>query len=128
MMEIPVVFGEEKNLFGIINQPHQDSTNAVGVIMLTAGMLHHVSSYRFHVLLGRRLEHYGIPSLRFDLSGIGESLPGGKKHDSLHRAATEPKLRWSICDKSMEFPGLSYSGFVRVRMMDGLLPITMSRW
>jgi pimeloyl-ACP methyl ester carboxylesterase len=89
MMEIPVVFGEEKNLFGIINQPHQDSTNAVGVIMLTAGMLHHVGSYRFHVLLGRRLEHYGIPSLRFDLSGIGESLPGGKKHDSLHRAATE---------------------------------------
>lgn len=88
-MEFPVVFGEEKNLFGIINRAHQDSAKSVGVIMLTAGMLHHVGSYRFHVLLGRRLEEYGITSLRFDLSGIGESLPSGKKHDSLHRAATE---------------------------------------
>jgi len=88
-MEVPVVFGEEKNLFGIINPPNQESTNSVGVIMLTAGMLHHVGSYRFHVLLGRRLEECGIPSLRFDLSGIGESLPGSKKYDSLHRAATE---------------------------------------
>lgn len=88
-MEYPIVFGEEKNLFGIINQPDRELVNSVGVIMLTAGMLHHVGSYRFHVLLGRQLEEFGIPSLRFDLSGIGESLPGGKQHDSLHRAATE---------------------------------------
>lgn len=87
-MEKPIVFGEAENLFGIVNLP--DGNHApTAVIMLTAGMLHHVGSFRFHVLLARELEKAGILSLRFDLSGIGESLATGMAGDSLARAARE---------------------------------------
>ena len=87
-METPVVFGKSKNLFGIVNsQESQEGSTAV--VMLTAGMLHHAGSFRFHVLLARELEKIGVPSLRFDLSGIGESLATGLAGCSLNRAAEE---------------------------------------
>ena len=90
-MEKPIVFGEADNLFGIVNLPHENHARTA-VIMLTAGMLHHVGSFRFHVLLARELEKLGILSLRFDLSGIGESLATGTMGDSLTRAARETTL------------------------------------
>lgn len=87
-MESPVVFGDAENLFGIINVPEEKKARTA-LVMLTAGMLHHVGSFRFHVLLARELEKFGIQSLRFDLSGIGESLASGSVGNSLGRAAHE---------------------------------------
>jgi pimeloyl-ACP methyl ester carboxylesterase len=87
-MEKPVVFGDAENLFGIVNVP-EENRNRTAVVMLTAGMLHHVGSFRFHVLLARELEKIGVSSFRFDLSGIGESLASGLAGDSLSRAAHE---------------------------------------
>jgi pimeloyl-ACP methyl ester carboxylesterase len=87
-METPVVFGRSKNLFGIVNSS-ESQQGATAVVMLTAGMLHHAGSFRFHVLLARELEKIGVPSLRFDLSGIGESLATGLAGCSLNRAAEE---------------------------------------
>lgn len=87
-MEKPTVFGEADHLFGIVNIPDTVASRTA-VIMLTAGMLHHVGSFRFHVLLARQLEELGLVSFRFDLSGIGESLAAGVAGRSLDRAATE---------------------------------------
>lgn len=87
-MEKPIVFGEAENLFGIVNVPEK-LQSSTAVIMLTAGMLHHVGSFRFHVLLARELEKQGLLSFRFDLSGIGESLAIGGASGSLDRAADE---------------------------------------
>jgi len=87
-MEKPVVFGEAENLFGVVNVPEK-TQSPTAVVMLTAGMLHHVGSFRFHVLLARELEKQGLVSFRFDLSGIGESLAIGSAGSSLNRAADE---------------------------------------
>ena len=87
-MEKPIVFGEAENLFGIVNVPEKIQS-PTAVVMLTAGMLHHVGSFRFHVLLARELEKRGLLSFRFDLSGIGESLAVGGTSSSLDRAADE---------------------------------------
>lgn len=87
-METPIVFGKSKNLFGIVNS-QESQQGSIAVVMLTAGMLHHTGSFRFHVLLARELEKIGVPSLRFDLSGIGESLATGLAGCSLNRAAEE---------------------------------------
>jgi len=45
------------------------------VLFLNAGLLHHVGPNRLHVSLARRLSGAGLRSLRFDLSGIGDSGP-----------------------------------------------------
>jgi pimeloyl-ACP methyl ester carboxylesterase len=45
------------------------------VIFLNAGVLHRVGPHRLHVILARLLADRGFPSLRIDLSGIGDSRP-----------------------------------------------------
>src|SRR5688572_23958863 len=44
-------------------------------IMLNSGLLHRVGPHRLYVELARALAAQGIPSLRFDFSGIGDSGP-----------------------------------------------------
>ncbi len=88
MTETPHVFGRNDHLVGIASQPDRCRSD-VAVIMLTAGMLHHVGPFRLYVRLARELAEHGVPSFRFDLSGIGESLAVGTGGDSLSRAAQE---------------------------------------
>lgn len=88
-MEVPHIFGDFDHLMGVVNNP--DEKSDTGVILLTAGMLHHVGPFRMYVNLARELERQGILSLRFDLSGIGESLPVASGGTSLQRAANETR-------------------------------------
>jgi len=54
-------------------------------VFMNAGLLHRVGPRRLHVDLARRLAHLGFPSLRVDLSGIGDSpvQPGVSSSDQL---------------------------------------------
>ena len=89
-METPHVFGELDHLLGVVNNPSNRQEDT-GVILLTAGMLHHVGPFRMYVNLARQLEQRGFPSFRFDLSGIGESLAVASQGTSLQRAANETR-------------------------------------
>jgi hypothetical protein len=89
-----VLFGRHENLVGIWTEAADhavadDSKTTTAVIMVTAGMIHHSGPFRLHVELANCLRHQGVPSLRFDLSGIGESLGIGASGSSLDRAADE---------------------------------------
>lgn len=55
---------------------------APAVLFLNAGLLRHAGPHRLHVQLARRLARAGRSSLRFDLSGIGDS---GSRQDRLGR-------------------------------------------
>ncbi len=66
--------GEDDNLVGILSLPTTSIRPAPpAVILLNAGVLHRVGPHRLHVRLARQLAAQGFPSLRFDLSGIGDS-------------------------------------------------------
>ncbi len=88
--ERAVVFGQYDHLVGV-ERPPADSTapSDFAVMLLTPGMLHSAGPFRLHVDLARGLSASGLRSLRFDLSGIGESLAVGSLRDSLDRAAEE---------------------------------------
>ena len=69
-------FGSDGHLVGLLTAPELDHPSPrVAVIILNAGVIHRVGPHRLHVNLARRLGTSGIPSLRFDLSGIGDSGP-----------------------------------------------------
>lgn len=77
MRERAIQFGTGGALSGILTEPASRGASAGRpvVLMLNAGVLHRVGTCRLHVKVARALAERGFPSLRFDFSGIGDSLP-----------------------------------------------------
>lgn len=73
--ESVVTFGERNGLIGILTTPMSSAPNidAPHVIFINSGIIHRVGANRVYVTFARTLAAAGIPSLRFDLSGIGDS-------------------------------------------------------
>ena len=70
--EHPIIFQcHESQLLGIIHQT--DSASSVGVLIVVGGPQYRVGSHRQFVLLARMLAKNGIPVLRFDYRGMGDS-------------------------------------------------------
>jgi pimeloyl-ACP methyl ester carboxylesterase len=69
-------FGREQHLIGVAGLPEmlKPALGAtVGVIVLNSGLVHRVGPFRLHVELTRRLNASGYPTLRIDLSTLGDS-------------------------------------------------------
>ncbi len=64
-------FGRHGSLAGILTRPTVDPSSPV--VLLGAGIIHKVGPSRASVDLARALASAGHPTLRFDLSGIGDS-------------------------------------------------------
>ena len=75
-------FGHDEALVGILTQPGGDDVQAqVGCLLLNTGLNYRVGQRRINVKLARRLAASGIPALRFDMSGIGDSKPSSSPLD-----------------------------------------------
>ena len=76
MIEKAVKFGNFKTLIGVVTEPELPGENTrPAVILANAGLIHRVGPNRVYVKLARSLARQGYLVLRFDLSGIGDSLP-----------------------------------------------------
>jgi pimeloyl-ACP methyl ester carboxylesterase len=75
MREEALLFGKAKSLVGIITDPppEQRSKGLPGILLLNAGIIHHVGPNRIHVKIARSMAALGFVVLRFDFSGIGDS-------------------------------------------------------
>ena len=67
-------FGDGNILSGILTQPTDIVVKDLCVVFLNAGLVHRIGPFRMHVDMARALAQTGIPSFRFDLSGLGDSL------------------------------------------------------
>ena len=65
-------FGPGDILTGILAQ--SEAPRSISVVILNSGLMHHVGPYRMFVDLSREIAAQGMPVLRFDLSGLGDSL------------------------------------------------------
>jgi pimeloyl-ACP methyl ester carboxylesterase len=72
MAERAFRFGRARHLVGMVGLPPA-AAGTVGVIVLNTGLMHRVGPFRLHVDLTRRLNARGYPTLRFDLSTMGDS-------------------------------------------------------
>jgi len=98
-MEQAIIFGKFDHLLGVESIAKPSAESGTMVIMLSAGMLHNVGPYRMYVDFSRHLVEQGISSLRFDLSGIGDSLGVGSAGKSLDRAASEASEAMDYCQQ-----------------------------
>ena len=70
-MEQAVTFGPDATLIGVYN-PAAASAD-VCCLLINAGVLHRIGPHRLNVKIARSLAQGGVASLRFDLSGRGDS-------------------------------------------------------
>lgn len=76
IVEKAYALGARKSLVGVFTEAAAPGAPPrPTVVMLNAGVLHRVGPCRMHVLLARELARAGFASLRFDLSGLGDSEP-----------------------------------------------------
>ena len=87
--ESPLRFGPNRRLFGILCRPFRSTSNVPVAIMVNTGRSRHTGDARFYVTLARQLAAEGIPSLRMDLSGLGDSDPDPRAGETmLHDVAS----------------------------------------
>jgi hypothetical protein len=74
-LERVMSFGPGKSLVGILCEPPagQAIEGAPAIITWNVGLNHRVGPYRIYVDLARKLAGQGFTSLRFDVSGLGDS-------------------------------------------------------
>jgi pimeloyl-ACP methyl ester carboxylesterase len=71
---VPVTFQcEGCRLAGSMHHTSTDSHASLGVILLNQGPVDRAGSHRLYVKLANRLTQLGVPVLRFDSRGVGES-------------------------------------------------------
>ncbi len=90
MNEQALLFGPGKSLAAVVSEPAKPS-GAPALILLNAGVLHHVGPNRLHVRLARELASRGVLSLRFDLSGLGDSRSRADGTPFAEAVATEAR-------------------------------------
>lgn len=71
--QIPVRFGRDASLVGMLTIPSGSEPLPVACLMLNMGANHRVGPRRINVKLSQALAERGMGSLRLDLGGIGDS-------------------------------------------------------
>ncbi|MBS0454281.1 MAG: alpha/beta hydrolase [Proteobacteria bacterium] len=82
--ESALTFGPEGTLIGVLTEPettHPGAASGIACLLLNVGINHRVGPRRINVKAARRLADAGIASLRFDLSGVGDSRASGGSED-----------------------------------------------
>lgn len=100
---------DDAALIGILSRPRQAATR--GVLVVVGGPQYRAGSHRQFTLLARALAAQGIPVLRFDYRGMGDSEGAARDFEAVSadlRAAIDeffrqvPTLRdvvvWGLCD------------------------------
>ncbi len=74
-IEVPALFGRDASLVGLTCRPTgPGSPDKPFVLFLNAGIVHRTGPHRTTVHLARALAGAGVSSLRFDLTGVGDSV------------------------------------------------------
>ena len=68
-----VRLGNQDKLAGLVHCPTELDTSQPFFVILNAGIVHRVGPFRLNVDIARSVAASGFGSLRFDLSGLGES-------------------------------------------------------
>ena len=108
--EYPVCFECEGEILVGILHPAISPSNT-GIVIVVGGPQYRIGSHRHFVELGRKASKGGIPVLRFDVRGMGDSsgaFPGFEAIDSDIAAAVDVFIReqpqitnvilWGLCD------------------------------
>jgi pimeloyl-ACP methyl ester carboxylesterase len=101
IVERAVSFGLNESMIGIVTEPTRPVENLPSVVAINGGVLPRSGRGRIYVTLSRRLAALGYRVLRFDMSGIGDSLSRGDGLPPIEAAIQDinDALDWFVGDK-----------------------------
>lgn len=99
--EMPMMFGPDQSLFGILAEPAElavlNGRNETAIVMLNVGGNYRIGPNRIYVKMARSLAALGYRALRFDLAGIGDSRTKmGFSNNSLYSRDSTAEVRAAI--------------------------------
>jgi hypothetical protein len=89
MRERAFTFGSHEGLVGVLCEPDTPRVAAPAALFSNVGLNHRVGPNRTWVESARRLAELGLASLRFDLSGFGDSEARRDTRSDLERAVLD---------------------------------------
>ena len=91
MKEKVFAFGTDQCLVGVLTEPNPDQRRpgAPAVVLSNVGINSRIGPFRIWVDLARVLASLGFTTLRFDLSGLGDSEPRRDTRNEFERAASD---------------------------------------
>ena len=88
---------EQRRVFGVLANPESPPSRRRGLLLLNAGVAHHIGSNRLYVTLARRWARLGHAVLRLDLSGIGDSgARAGERESDAYPAHASEDIRAAV--------------------------------
>lgn len=102
MTERTIQFGPSREMVGTLCFPESGrAVGTTGLLLLNAGIVHRIGPHRINVRLAREAAALGLPSLRFDLSGRGDSLPASPARRYDEQAALDVvHAVGALCDEA----------------------------
>lgn len=88
-----------------------------GLVLFNAGVVHRIGPHRVHVKLARALAERGVPSLRFDLHGLGDSAAGDGSLDYARQVTADLRVALDELGRACGSTRFSLLGFC-----SGVLP------
>jgi pimeloyl-ACP methyl ester carboxylesterase len=82
MREQIIRFGADNSVIGILTTGEGGKLPRLGCILPNIGLAHRIGPHRVNVKVARELARHGVSTVRFDLSGVGDS-PKAKTSDGL---------------------------------------------
>jgi pimeloyl-ACP methyl ester carboxylesterase len=113
-MERSIAFGPDDCLIGTLCLPTETARSAgaeVGVILFNAGVLHRIGPHRLNVRLARSLARRGIASIRFDLSGLGDSARPSGEHSFEKQAVVDIQCAMDVLGAQAGIQRFALFGF-----------------
>lgn len=100
MNEAAKLFGPDGNLLGILASPPDAAPASLACLLLNVGVTHRVGPRRLNVKWARHLALRGVPSLRFDLSGIGDSPAASSRVNFREQAILDMRSALDFVEKT----------------------------
>jgi len=98
--EQALLFGPEDSHLGILTRCDGDAAASLVCVIPNAGLIYRIGPRRFTVKLARTLAEAGIPTLRFDLAGVGDSKYVGESAGARERILASMKCAFDEIERS----------------------------
>ncbi|HUQ08895.1 MAG TPA: alpha/beta fold hydrolase [Steroidobacteraceae bacterium] len=106
LRETATYLDAERLLFGIVSEPAHPGAPRDVVVLLNSGTIHHIGPSRVYVTIARSCAARGVPAIRIDLSGVGDSgLRPGEKENSPYADSARTDIREAVEFAARRYPG-----------------------